>query len=341
MDRDDLSTVSANWSVSMKHWIILSVCLVVLLAACKTPTTVIVTREVTREMVRQIEVTRVVVQSPGRTEGVPADIRYPTYTPFPTYTSFPTCTPYRISTSTPTLTVSPATEATPTPTSTATQMIPKAAVGPRATVTPAVVPAPAMIRRPDRDPGPPFSITVSANRAGPNSVYIVSGIVRNDGQETYEAIDVDATFWDDEGFRHASVDVRCPCVLLRPGEECPYMIETAMRRPVSFLLHPKGRPSGPGRESIPVELSHVQLIYDATDSARIVGMATNRQPFKAKNIVVAGVLLDTAQQIVAMGSTYVLQEDILLGGSVPFDLRVERASFQSYRLYAQAERDWQ
>jgi len=43
-------------------------------------------------------------------------------------------------------------------------------------------------------------------------------------------------------------------------------------------------------------LSHVQLIYDATDSVRIVGMATNRQPFKAKNVVVAGVLLDTAQQ---------------------------------------------
>lgn len=324
----------------MKHWIILSVCLVVLLAACKTPTTVIVTREVTREMVRQVEVTRVVVQPPGRTKGVPTYIRYPTYTPYPTYTCFPTCALYRIPTSTPAPTVSPTTVEIPTPTSTATRMTVEASVGPRVTATLAVVPAPVMTRRPDRDPGPPFSITVSANRAGPNSV-IVSGIVRNDGQETYEAIDVDATFWDDEGFRHAPVDVRCPCVLLRPGEECPYIIEEAMRRPVSFLLHPKGRPSGPGRESIPVELSSVQLIYDATDSVRITGMAINRQPFKAKNVVVAGVLLDTGGQIVSMGSTYVLQEDILPGCGVPFDLRVARAPFQSYRLYAQAERDWQ
>jgi len=44
---------------------------------------------------------------------------------------------------------------------------------------------------------------------------------------------------------------------------------------------------------------------------------------------------------VSLGSTYVLQEDIMPGDSVPFSLRVERVPFVDYRLYAQAERDWQ
>jgi hypothetical protein len=181
---------------------------------------------------------------------------------------------------------------------------------------------------------------VSANRAGPNSA-LITGFMRNDGSETYEAINVNVTLWDDEEFRHPNIDAKCPCVLLAPGEQCPFIVDIGVRRPVSFLLHPEGRPSGPGRESIPVELSGVNLSYDGLESVRIRGKATNVNPFKAKNVVVIGTLEDASGQMVSLGWAHLLQEDILPGSGVWFDVRVKRVPFASYRLYAQAERDWQ
>jgi hypothetical protein len=191
----------------------------------------------------------------------------------------------------------------------------------------------------DTDPGPPFTITISANRALASSVYLVSGQVRNDGTETYEAIGANATLTDDEGFFHGPLDVRVPCTLLAPGESCPFIIETNVRRPVAVLLHPEGRPSK--TESASMALSNVRLIADGLDSVRIVGTATNDNPFKVKNPIVTGALIDDARQIVSLGYTYVVVEDIEPGASVPFDLRVKHRPYVRYQTYVQAERDWQ
>ena len=76
------------------------------------------------------------------------------------------------------------------------------------------------------------------------------------------------------------------------------------------------------------------------DSVRIVGTVTNEQPFKLKNPIVIGVLLDASGQMVSLGYTYVTVEDIEPGASVPFDLRVETRPYVRYTMYAQAERDW-
>jgi hypothetical protein len=197
-----------------------------------------------------------------------------------------------------------------------------------------------LTRRVDTDPGPPFSIHVSANRASLNSA-LISGYVRNDGSETYEGIGVNVTIWDDEGYRHAHIAAKSPCVLLAPGEQCPFFVDVGVRRPVSFLLHPEGRRSGPGRESIPIGLSSPQLSYDGLSSVRITGLATNANPFKAKNVLVAGMLIDGSGQMVRLGWTHMLLEDILPGDTVRFDMRVERVPFVRYELYAQAERDWE
>jgi hypothetical protein len=198
---------------------------------------------------------------------------------------------------------------------------------------------PALERWPDKDPGPPFTISVSANRAGPQSTFKVSGLVRNDGDQTYEAIGVLATFYSEDGFQYGPVDTRCPCTLLAPGESCPFFVRAAMRSPVAFLLHPEGRPTG--RESAPVALSQVRLITDGLDSVRITGVATNEMSFRIKNPIVTGVLVDANRQMVSLGYTYVLMEDIEPGASVRFDLRVSDAPHTGYRMYAQAERDWQ
>jgi hypothetical protein len=191
----------------------------------------------------------------------------------------------------------------------------------------------------DTDPGPPFSITVSANRALDGSVTLVSGWVRNESDETHEAIGVVATFYDGEGFIFGPLDTRCPCTLLAPGESCPFIVEASLRRPTAVLLHPQGRSTK--RESPPVALRGVQTVADSQDSMRLVGTVVNENPFKVKNPIVTGMLVDEAGQIVSLGYTFVTVEDIEPGASVPFSLRVKLRPHVQVRTYVQAERDWQ
>ena len=96
-----------------------------------------------------------------------------------------------------------------------------------------------------------------------------------------------------------------------------------------------------GRASAPVELSGVQLVDQGTGYLQIRGTATNSNPFEVKNVTVSGVLLDASGQIVSLGSTYALQQDIALSASVGFDVRIGKTPHVSYQLYVQAERDWE
>jgi hypothetical protein len=107
----------------------------------------------------------------------------------------------------------------------------------------------------------------------------------------------------------------------------------------SFVIHPDALATE--RESAPIELSGVRVVEDGTGYVRLGGTATNGNPFKVKNVTVVGVLMDARGEIVSMGSTYVIQEDIEPGGSVSFDVRIEKEPYARYQLYAQAERDWQ
>lgn len=316
----------------MKKHIALFILIFMLVAAC-APKTVIVTQEV----VREIEVTRVIVQEKEveKQQAAPTYTPYPTYTPLPTFTPVPTSTP--LPTNTPTLGPTPTETLPPSPTPTETST--PGPTRPPVTPTPANTPTPAMTRIEDKDPGPPLTILVSANRAGANSTYLVTGLVRNDSTETYEGIGVTATFFDDQNFRHGPLKADLPFLLLRPGESCPFSIEIAARRVVSFLLHPEGRATG--RESVPVVLGNIAFYYDSAESVRIVGTVTNKNPYKIKNVAVAGVLKDAGGQIVSLGSTFVLEEDILPNAAVRFDLRIPRVSFARYELFAQAERDWE
>jgi hypothetical protein len=314
----------------MKISSIFVACVVLLLVACGAPKTVVVTQEI----IREVEVT-VIVEKEGAAEPAATYTPYPTHTPYPTYTPPPTATP----SPTWTPTTGPTATETATPTSAPTETPTQAPTRPPTTPVPVNTPTPAMQQIKDTDPGPPFTMIVSANRAGENSTYKVTGFVRNDGDKTYEAIGMNATFYDDENFRHGPLNVDVPFLLLNPGEVCPFSIEIAARRLRSFLLHPEGRPTG--TESAPVALGNLSLSYTGADSVRVTGTATNQNPFKIKNVVVAGVLIDASGQIVSLGSTYVLEEDIMPNAWVRFDLRIERVPFYRYRLYAQSERDWE
>lgn len=317
---------------------LLALGIVLLLVACKAPQTVIVTQEVTRE----IEVTRIVVEK-ETTEVEPAA----TFTPYPTYTPYPTNTPLpaptetstAISTTGPTPTETPAPTSTPAPTKPPAPTNTPGPVRPTTTPAPVQAPTPAMTRIEDHDPGPPLTILVSANRVLPDSVYQVTGLVRNDGTETYEAVGVMATFFDDQDFRQGPLSARMPFLLLRPGEVCPFSVELAARNIEAFLLHPEGRATG--RESAAVQIQNLNVIYDGTESIRITGRALNPNAFKIKSVAVVAVLIDAGGQITSLGSTYVLEEDIGPQAAVSFDLRVKRVPFNTYQIYAQAERDWE
>ena len=316
----------------MKFYTVLTLGVVLLLSACMTPETVIVTQEV----VQTVEVTRIVVEKQTAPEkAAPTYTAYPTYTPYPTNTPPPP--PTETPTSTPTLGPTPTNTVPPTSVPTETPTL--APTHPPVTPTPVQTPTPAMVRIKDEDPGPPLTILVSANRAGEDSTYKVTGLIRNDGTETHEAIGIDATFFDDQGFRHGPLSAQVPFFLLGPGEVCPFSVELAARRVKTFSLHPNGRSIW--RESASVELRNLNMSYSGSDSVRITGTAVNINEFKIKNVVVAGVLLDASEHIVSLGSAYVLEEDILAKGSVSFDLRITRVPFYRYRLYAQAERDWE
>ena len=117
------------------------------------------------------------------------------------------------------------------------------------------------------------------------------------------------------------------------------MIEITAQDMASFLIHPDGTPTD--RVSAPVELSNVRLADEGIGFYRISGTATNGNTFKVKNVTVSGVLLDVSGQIVSIGSTYVLQEDIAPGEAVRFEVRIEKEDYVDIQLYAQAERDWE
>ena len=209
---------------------------------------------------------------------------------------------------------------------------------------------------PDEDPGPPFTIEITTNRAIPHpwlpasQTYQVAGTVRNDGTATYAVSRINVTFIDEEGFRgyvarksslgerHGATEAEFACLLLAPGEACPFVAEITAQNMAAFLVHPDASPTG--RASAPVTLSDVTLSYDGSNIVRLSGLAGNPNPFVIKNVIVSGVLLDDAGQIVRAGAAYVLQDDIGAGESVRFDVRVRREDFVTYRLYAQAEREW-
>jgi LysM repeat protein len=226
----------------------------------------------------------------------------------------------------------------------------------------AATPLPALEQREDTDPGPPFTIEVSLNRAiqdplvVKSKTYKVTGIVRNDGDRTYAVSTIHVTFFDASGFRgtfkkfpqpwesggewhwHGETEAEFAALFLAPGEGWPFSVEITAQDMASFTIHSDAVPTD--REPAAVELSAMQVVDTGSNFVRIRGTASNTNPFVVKNVIVSGVLIDAGGQIVSIGSTFGLEEDIMPGTSVRFDLRVAREPYTSYRLYAQAERDW-
>jgi hypothetical protein len=213
----------------------------------------------------------------------------------------------------------------------------------------------------DTDPGPPFTILVSAIRIKENGYYQVTGKVRNDGSKVYGGVGIGATFFTElECGKHhtsqgkskrgqpgsGSVEYGCDpnwhrtgkvyaaCQLLGPGAECPFSLEIYPGDYVSYHLHPDATPVE-YRQPAPLILSNLSVDNGWLGKVRITGTATNENPFGVRDANIAGTLIDAAGHIASVGMTIVPGE-IAPGAGVSFDLHIEQAPYAHYELQAQA-----
>lgn len=187
----------------------------------------------------------------------------------------------------------------------------------------------------DTDPGPPFTILVGSLRIEDGN-YKVTGMVHNDGSETYEGIWVVGTFFEDDGTRHSS-EAHCPCPFLESGRECPFSLEIYSRDYAEYHLHPEGQVIE-YRQPAAIALSDLNSSNDGVGNVRITGVASNENAFIVENVYIAGALVDAGGQVVSVGSTMVLGE-VTPGANAAFDLRIEYEPYSHYQLFAQATQD--
>ena len=219
--------------------------------------------------------------------------------------------------------------------------------------------SPALVQVEDKDPGPPFSVGISLNQATPNplldgtQIYRISGLLRNEGDAVYAVNAVHVTFFDAGGFRgsfnpfpkrrygeyvwHGALEADFDCMLLAPGEACPFTAEIAAYAMGSFLVHADAVVAE-WREPAPVEVRSSELT-DQGSSVQINGTILNPNTYAIKNVVVSASLLDANGQITSIGSAYLVQS-IAPGASVSFVAMVPAEPYVTYQVHAQAEGDF-
>ncbi len=268
-----------------------------------------------------------------------------TNTPRPTPTSYPTMPP--MSSPTPTFTPSPTPTAAPptetpevaeaTSTAVPSTATPRAATGsglPAGPKPPAVVASGALALLDDPNIAPPLSVHVSANQALEGYRYRVSGVLRNDAAENYASLGVVATFFTDDGSRYGPIKVNVACLLLAPGDECPFVVEATSKNLVSVILHPEGAPTD--RSAAPLTVSTTGRYQDAVGYVHLTGRVRNPNAYAVKNVTVNGALLNAQGEIVSTGMT-ILVDSVAANGSATFDVIIKYVPYANYRLYVQGE----
>lgn len=270
-----------------------------------------------------------------------------TNTPRPTPTSYPTMPPMSsptpTSTASPTPTAAPATATPEVPDATSTA-VPEPTATPRAATVgsglpaiprpPAVIASGALSLLDDPNYAPPLSIHVSANQALEGYRYRVSGTLRNDAAENYAALGVVATFFTDDGARYGPIMANVPCLLLAPGEECPFVIEATSKNLVSVILHPEGAPTD--RNAAPLTVSATGRYRDVVGYVHLTGWVRNSNAYAVKNVTVNGALLNAQGEIVSTGMA-VLVDSIAPNSSATFDVAIKYVPYATYRIYVQGE----
>lgn len=282
-------------------------------------------------------------------------------TPTPTPTAPPEAEAATVNAVAASVSVEPALSAAPAP-GVAAEVLPVAQVSasePQEAPQPAVVQALTPI--PDTDPGPPLTVAITTNTAVPNpdleggTIYHVAGYVSNPTDEVYAVTAVNVTFYDAAGFRgafypftgrgarggewiwHGDIDANIDCPLLAPGGVCPFSVQIAAQNMASFLVHPDAV-IAEWHEPAAVDVSVLQVVSEV-GYTRIGGAVANPNAFAVKNVVINGVLLDSAGRMVGMGAESVVKA-IPAGTSAQFEVRIAGTAYVTYELHAYAEGDF-
>ena len=232
-------------------------------------------------------------------------------------------------------TAAPDTSAEPTEAPTATRSPVQAPVIPVPATQPLaqVVSTSALVLLEDETPAPPLTVIVSTNRAFEGSRYRLSGLLRNDAQEPYAGLWMNATFFRDDGSRYGPVRVNVQCPILEPGDNCPWLLEATDKGITQVMLHPDGHPVE--RHTVPVELRGVRHYQDTLGYVHITGTVYNPNPVTVRDVTITAVLLDQAGEIVETGVDLLVQP-IEAGTSAPFEVLVRYAPYVRYELFVQA-----
>jgi len=185
----------------------------------------------------------------------------------------------------------------------------------------------------DADPAPPLTILVNSLRLKDGgSTYHIIGTIRNDGTEVYDGIDIRATFFDIDGYRHRVAEVECACRLLVPGDSCSYSLEIYADDYVKYKLHPEGVPVQ-YRDPFALSISSVNVSNDGIGNVQFTGVVRNEYEVTINHALVSAELVAANGQVVSLGSTALLG-DIAPGAEVTFNVRVEYEPYTTYRLKA-------
>jgi hypothetical protein len=186
----------------------------------------------------------------------------------------------------------------------------------------------------DPDVAPPLSIHVSANQALEGHRYRVSGVLRNDADENYAALGVVATFFTAGGARYGPIKVNVACLLLAPGDACPFIVEATSKNLASVILHPEGAPTD--RAAAPLIPTATGRYQDAVGYVHLTGRVRNLNAFAVQNVTVNGALLNAQGEIVSTGLA-ILVDSIPANGSATFDVAIKYVPYANYRLYVHGE----
>ncbi len=297
------------------------------LSSCKSTPSAVETPEIvddtpTEEPVSPTNTPRPIVVQPTAT---PQPTQVPD-TPTPTPTPEPTVT--QTLDDEPTETPSP--EVTPTPTEQAAP-IASAIKLPR---TPKIINTNAVTLVPNVDPGPPFSVEVSANHLLEGNRYRISGIIRNNSDENYTGLSVIATFFLESGNRYGPVHSNVKCLFLAPGATCPFIVEAVTKFVTGAILHTTGHPTP--RTALAPEFWGIGYTIDSIGYVHITGTVHNQYTVPARHVTVVGSLVTAQGEIVNVDATILLDE-LPPGGTAPFEINVKYAPFRSISITTQAE----
>jgi hypothetical protein len=128
------------------------------------------------------------------------------------------------------------------------------------------------------------------------------------------------------------------CLVLAPGQTCPFTAQIAALDMASFHVHPDAVLLE-WHEAATAELLNISIHENHTGYLRISGTLHNANAYAIKNLMVTGVLLDSQGQWVSSGSTTIL-ESIESQTEVLFDVWLENVTYVDYELYVNAEGDF-